>query len=986
MTEPVDLLVDGKQVTLSQILDFIDGNEDAIPYSGVKVNILPPTNATGDITDEDSGDEENPRIDNVPGSQLNAPAFIATLDNGLDPERDNAESETFTKKSKTTRIRRRMEYQWENADLVQRNSDWPLYHTAKYKERTPLEYFQVFFDSEMIQMMVKYTNRYANQRNRNGDISEDEMQCFIAVLLLSGYVVLPRKELYWETSVDTHNTMVSEAISRDRFKFIMTNLHVCDNTKLNTNDKFAKVRKLIKNINQKCIDNIPHTQAHSVDESMVPYFGKHGTKQFIKGKPIRYGYKFWCGGTSTGYLAWLEPYQGAGTLLGSYDGKGLGYSVVMTYADLLPKDFPYEIYFDNFFTSIHLLEDLYQQNIRATGTIRSNRIMNCNIMKSDVLKKRPRGEFDFRSDESKRLLICTWNDNSVVTIATLSGLIQAKPVQRKGRKRPRTADPQKSKLHLFAYKYWISHTQGKQTVCKDAFKSVHGVTDDRVRRLTKLLAEDKVPKDLRGISLSGNSKSRELIDRIKWHIESFPVKDCHYTSRSYRYLSEKLNVKIMHQLFLEKFPGSDITMPKIKNKLKYSKQYSEENLQKALQAVNGGMSKIKASELYNVPRSTIQFRLSNKFSNKTSHGPSPYLTEVEEDVLVKWIIESQQKGFPRRKDDLQEAVKEFFDKTGRDNPFKDNCPGKGWYARFLRRHPVVAHRTPEAVTAANPSRIFNGDETGFQLCAKQKYDLAPKGCKNVYEIDSGNAKSSITVMFTFSASGEVTPPMIIHPLKHMMPKIRESVPDEYGIGLSDNGKAEVFYEYISNVLYPYLEKQLAIDSQDVESVFSTSTDATNGDIAQENNKDLYQAYESRNPGHVRQIFQCKEVESLFRRVRDAEHTDKVEIKAIVDLLYLARVYRVRLATSVSLIPYLVTLVGTPGIQSESSNSDKISDAEDDSDIEDEEELVNEHTTLPMNRDLADDWNTCTMNTRNIPFTGSEKIEVPFDTLNANRLL
>ncbi|KAK9722216.1 Transposase IS4 [Popillia japonica] len=162
----------------------------------------------------------------------------------------------------------------------------------------------------------------------------------------------------------------------------------------------------------------PSTQAHSVDESMVPYFGKHGTKQFIKGKPIRYGYKFWCGGTSTGYLAWLEPYQGAGTLLGSYDGIGLGYSVVMTYADLLPKDFPYEIYFDHFFTSIHLLEDLYQQNIRATGTIRSNRIMDCNIMKSDVLKKRPRGEFDFRSDESKRLLICTWNDNSIVTIAS----------------------------------------------------------------------------------------------------------------------------------------------------------------------------------------------------------------------------------------------------------------------------------------------------------------------------------------------------------------------------------------------------------------------------------------------------------------------------------------------------------------------------------------------------------------------------------------
>lgn len=139
--------------------------------------------------------------------------------------------------------------------------------------------------------------------------------------------------------------------------------------------------------------------------------------------------------------------------------------------------------------------------------------------------------------------------------AYLQGLIEAKPVQRK---RPRTEDPQKSKSHSSTYVYWISHSEGKQKVCKDAFKSVHGVTADRIRRLTKLLAEGKVPKDLRGLSKPGNSKPREIIDKIKSHIGSFPVKEAHYTSRSYHYLSEKLNVKIMHQLFLEKFPGSDV--------------------------------------------------------------------------------------------------------------------------------------------------------------------------------------------------------------------------------------------------------------------------------------------------------------------------------------------------------------------------------------------------------------------------------------------
>ncbi|KAK9731875.1 hypothetical protein QE152_g13289 [Popillia japonica] len=65
--------------------------------------------------------------------------------------------------------------------------------------------------------------------------------------------------------------------------------------------------------------------------------------------------------------------------------------------------------------------------------------------------------------------------------------------------------------------------------------------------------------------------------------------------------------------------------------------------------------------------------------------------------------------------------------------------------------------------------------------------------------------------------------------------------------------------------------------------------------------------------------------------------------------------------------------GSKYIESESSNSDKTSDAEDDSNIEDEEELVNEHTTLPTNRD----WNTCTLNTtgkRTHYFTYEQRLE------------
>ena len=412
------------------------------------VALFPPNNATNDLTDEDSGDEEAPIIDNVPASQINALATVLpphyvenpgianttsviTETSPLSPistlevmvPSTSSTSTPHTKKNKKKSlpqsrkksVKTTDEHRWKKQPLSVELISWPTMCTVNM-ERCPLEYFELVFDDDVVNLMVKYTNQYAAKRNRLGDCSESEMKCFVAILLFSGYVDVPRKDMYWEMSLDTHNALVSDAMSRDRFKFIMSNLHVCNNDELDVSDRFAKVRPLIQIINDRCISFTPHKENHSVDESMVPYFGRHGAKQFIRGKPIRYGYKFWCGGPSTGYLSWLEPYQGAGTLPQKYADKGLGYGVVMTYVDRL-ENFPYTLHFDNFFTSIDLLRDLRERNIQATGTIRSNRLSTCDL-KPDDLKKEPRGTYDFRSHNTNSVLITSWNDNSVVSVAS----------------------------------------------------------------------------------------------------------------------------------------------------------------------------------------------------------------------------------------------------------------------------------------------------------------------------------------------------------------------------------------------------------------------------------------------------------------------------------------------------------------------------------------------------------------------------------------
>ena len=191
-------------------------------------------------------------------------------------------------------------------------------------------------------------------------------------------------------------------------------LHLADNQNLSASDRVAKVRPLLSMMNERFLRYFPQQACLSVDESMVPYYGRHGMKQFIRGKPIRFGYKVWSLNTTIGYCIQFEPYQGAGVTDSSL---GLGGSVIVDLMAELPEA-KYQLFFDNFFSSIRLLDTLSNMSIGATGTVRVNRTEKCPVTAPEQLKKAPRGTFDFRHDRSSGTLVVRWNDNSVVTVAS----------------------------------------------------------------------------------------------------------------------------------------------------------------------------------------------------------------------------------------------------------------------------------------------------------------------------------------------------------------------------------------------------------------------------------------------------------------------------------------------------------------------------------------------------------------------------------------
>lgn len=86
----------------------------------------------------------------------------------------------------------------------------------------------------------------------------------------------------------------------------------------------------------------------------------------------------------------------------------------MSYADILPKNIPFTLFFDNFFTSIDLLFDLKVRNIQASGTIRANRVdKTCPLTDpKKIMKTKKRGYWEYATDETTGICFkfyCAYN-------------------------------------------------------------------------------------------------------------------------------------------------------------------------------------------------------------------------------------------------------------------------------------------------------------------------------------------------------------------------------------------------------------------------------------------------------------------------------------------------------------------------------------------------------------------------------------------------
>ena len=228
--------------------------------------------------------------------------------------------------------------------------------------------------------IVCQTNLYAKQTMPDNqyegwcELTVPELRAYFGFCILMGIVKLPSLDDYWKKDLRLHYDPVASRITRDRFRDIRRYLHLVDNDTLPPpgtpgSDRLAKVRPLFEAVNSKCQTLYQPHRDVAVDEAMLKFQGRSSLKQYLPLKPVKRGIKVWVLADSTnGYFWNMQVYTGKE----KSSERGLGTRVVKDLTEPLRQKY-HHVYFDNFFSSVGLLEDLEEVGLYACGTARTDR-------------------------------------------------------------------------------------------------------------------------------------------------------------------------------------------------------------------------------------------------------------------------------------------------------------------------------------------------------------------------------------------------------------------------------------------------------------------------------------------------------------------------------------------------------------------------------------------------------------------------------------
>ena len=169
-----------------------------------------------------------------------------------------------------------------------------------------------------------------------------------------------------------------------RFELIGCFLHVVtpEEEELANGDRLRKLRPYLDHLKTNCLTYYQPLQCLSVDERMVKSKSRSHMVQYMRNKPVKWGFKLWVLADTSGYTINFNVCTGKEQ---STD-HGLTFKVVV---DLIEFQ-GYEVYTDNYYSSPSLFKELLDVGVRATGTLRTNRtgVPSSNVSLKQALEKK----------------------------------------------------------------------------------------------------------------------------------------------------------------------------------------------------------------------------------------------------------------------------------------------------------------------------------------------------------------------------------------------------------------------------------------------------------------------------------------------------------------------------------------------------------------------------------------------------------------------
>ncbi|TIC91612.1 Jerky like protein [Colletotrichum higginsianum] len=211
-------------------------------------------------------------------------------------------------------------------------------------------------------------------------------------------------------------------------------------------------------------------------------------------------------------------------------------------------------------------------------------------------------------------------------------------------------------------------------------------------------------------------------------------------------------------------------------------QYTEDEVNQALDAITNGMPIKRAGQVYGIPRSTLQYRIKGTQPRSIAFSDLQRLSVSQEAKLAEWVRIQHALGVAPTHLQVRLFAERILHAMGDTEPI-----GKGWIQAFLKRNPSVKVQRsrpidsrrvngastevirdwfkllaiPE-ITSIKPANRYNMDETGIlEGQGSNGLVLGMSETKSVRKKQPGS-RAWVSIIECISALGHVLNPLVIY--------------------------------------------------------------------------------------------------------------------------------------------------------------------------------------------------------------------------------